>query len=201
MNTITVTTQAELDAAIAASPDRIEIRGNGEFFVRGHTTVYAAYADATVYAYDNSKVYAYADATTVRASDTVVVRAYGNSKVVDARTPRGWAQFNDLAVVDGTVTLYKALEDDLVSGKDYIPTTWPTSGTLTATDWDPEPRCGGGLHLSPTIEAARSYRPGAPRYLKCTAVLDDIVPISTDKCKVATVIVVEEVSREGEVVS
>lgn len=35
---------------------------------------------------------------------------------------------------------------DGVSGRDYTPFRWPTSGLVEAPDWDPAPVCGGGLH-------------------------------------------------------
>lgn len=33
-----------------------------------------------------------------------------------------------------------------VDGKSHGGFQWPESGPVAAPDWNPEPRCGGGLH-------------------------------------------------------
>jgi hypothetical protein len=75
MSTRTVTTQAELDTALAAKVDYIEIRSE-----RGVWLEVRAYGSATVTAYGSATVRAYGSAT-VRATDSATVRAYGSATV------------------------------------------------------------------------------------------------------------------------
>ncbi|MFZ1285644.1 MAG: hypothetical protein WAR57_01240, partial [Candidatus Phosphoribacter sp.] len=65
--TTTVTTQAELDAALAANADNIAIRSPRGMWlhVYGSATV-EAYGSATVWAYGSATVWAY-DSSTVKA--------------------------------------------------------------------------------------------------------------------------------------
>ena len=98
-----VTTQAELDAALAdSSVDWIEIRSERGVWIEvsstGSATVRAygsatvsAYDSATVSAFDSASVSAY-DSATVRASGSATVRAYGSATVraFDSATVRAF---------------------------------------------------------------------------------------------------------------
>jgi hypothetical protein len=84
---VKVKTQAELDAAIQANDENIEIVESGEFSIGGNATVQAwgnatvqAGGNATVQAWDNATVQAW-DNATVQAGDNATVRAWGNATV------------------------------------------------------------------------------------------------------------------------
>jgi len=78
-----VRTQAELDAALAATGDgrdeNVVLRGDGEFVVTGSATVHAG-GSATVHAGDSATVHAGGSAT-VRAWGSATVRAGGSATV------------------------------------------------------------------------------------------------------------------------
>jgi hypothetical protein len=76
---------------------------------------------------------------------------------------------------------------------------WAPGTELVAHDWRDDNGCGGGLHLSPTPAMASSYRLAASRWLRCTAAVEDVRPISggAPKAKVRTVRVEAEVDRFG----
>ena len=88
MEVVSVSTQQELDAAIAANPDAIvELRGDGRFVVRDSSQVRACdssqitvYDSSQVTAYGSSQVRAYGSSQ-VRACGSSQVRAYDSSQV------------------------------------------------------------------------------------------------------------------------
>lgn len=111
---------------------------------------------------------------------------------------------------DGTVRLYKAVDDKFMShrskkaityGYDSRMTSPYTVGaTLTAPDFKKVRDCGNGLHLSPTPVAAAKYHMSATRYVEVQINKDDIVPLHSysgdaPKCKVHTLKVVREVQK------
>ena len=98
--------------------------------------------------------------------------------------------------------MYKALPDDLTSGLLYWrPTVWAVGEEVTCDGWRADDKCGGGLHLSPTLGHAWQHLDydTSPRFLECTAPLDSIVPIPGEaaKCKTPRVRVVREVDMAG----
>jgi len=191
----------------------------------GGSATVQAWGSATVQAWDSATVQA-EDSATVQAGDSATVQAWGSATVragtlavvrrfspevtitggividhttINESDPTTWAGIH-LAHTDADmVTLYKALDGDLVSGKGYRPVQWDTSGEVTCGDFKPTAECGHGLHLSPTTHQATDYNPAATRWLRCTARLADIIPIpgGTAKCKVAAVTVICEVDRNG----
>jgi hypothetical protein len=113
---IDVTTQAELDAALARDDQPcIHLNGDGYFELSDSATVRAygsatvrAYGSATVRAYGSATVSAYGSATvsaydsaTVRAYDSATVRAYG-SATVRASQYTAIHQLSPRATITGT---------------------------------------------------------------------------------------------------
>jgi hypothetical protein len=99
------------------------------------------------------------------------------------------------------VFLYKATDLDLRAGVRYGRLTYYVPGEVVrASDWDPAPRCGGGLHLSPTTVDALSFTAGwlaKVRFLRVRVLAASIVPLDNDKCKVPACEVVTEVDVFG----
>ena len=181
-------TQAELDAAIRDGkiPD---LRGDGEFVVRGSATVHAgdsatvhAWGSATVRAWGSATVHAGRSATVhagrfvpvqVHERDTDAVSVTGGVLIIirPARTVEEWADLHGVEVVGGHVTLYKVVRDDWRSahGTAYVPGT-----TVTAPDWDGGDReCGGGLHFCAVPFLCDQYDGEGTRYVACRVAVAD----------------------------
>jgi hypothetical protein len=248
VTTSTVTTQAELDAALAdADVDTViidsprgvwlKLRECGSATVEacGSATVEAydsatveACGSATVRAYDSATVEACGSATvraygsaTVEACDSATVRAYDSATVragshtavhlhsgrasirggvlidhttLDLTDATTWGAYHGAEIHSGAMVLYKAVDADLRAGQSYVPTTYPIGEQVTATDWDPQSRCGNGLHFSVSPSRARSYYRGSgePRYLEVAVPVDEIVTLD-DKVKAKSCTVIREV--------
>ena len=82
---------------------------------------------------------------------------------------------------DGVVTLYKVTREN---GTDHRTGTLKYEGIVTCPAGDPNPnrKCGGGLHLSPTPQQALSYNTGP--VLECRVLPEDIVVYPSDITKV-----------------
>ena len=226
MSVSTVTTQAELDAAIAAGGDCIDIRSPHGVWLdlpsSGSATV-RAYGSATVQAYDSATVQAYGSAT-VQASGSATVQAYGSATVqayggvaihlhsaratitgngitidhtLERLDPATWCEYHGVTVTDGIATVHKAVNDQWTTDRG---TNYAPGSMPTCDDWADNNRCGGGLHFSPWPWEAATYQPGATRYVAVGINLADLRPIpgGTPKCKAPAVIVAcREVDIDG----
>ena len=201
---ITVKTQAELDAAIAAgsqgiiidSPAGVWLSVGGSATVQawGSATVEAS-GSATVRASGSATVRAWGSATvrasgsaTVQASPLVAVYLHSGRAVVHGGTlidltaitetdPVTWCAVHGVAVTDGMASLYKATDGDLTAGHSYRPVRYDVGTEPVAPDFDARSKCGGGLHLSPTTGQATTYRSDASRWVRVEVPVGEIVPI------------------------
>ena len=178
---------------------------------------------ATVRASDSATVWAY-DAATVRASDAATVSASGTATVSAAKyvavhqhsrhaaitgghlivvpdiaTVDDWFDYHGVNATDGHVVLYKAVDDQLRSGRGM---PYPLGEVVEALDWSPVDECGGGLHLCATAHHATAYFPSASRWLACRVAVADLVVITdgagrSDKVKARRVEVLHEVDIHG----
>jgi len=171
-----------------------------------------AYGSSTVLAYGSSTVLAY-ESSTVTAGSLVAVHLFSANAtinggvIIDVTTiddsdAKQWVDYHGAEINGDEIFLYKALGEDLISGKIYDSRIeWPTSGVVSCDDWEPTNECGGGIHLSPHPHQAAYYcEPEAERMLLCSAKLEDIYPIPTfsaPKCKVQSVTVLREVALDG----
>ena len=152
MSTLTVTTQAELDAALASGADYIDIKspagvwldaadtGSATVRATGSATVTAT-GSATVTAYDSATVTATGSAT-VRAYDSATVRAY------DSATVTAYGSATVRAYDSATVRARPRVAVHLHSGRAHIaggvlidhtqeptdPAAWCTWHEVTVTD-------------------------------------------------------------------
>ena len=199
MNCKEVSTQAELDALSADECPHLV--GSGYFTVSGNATV-SAWDNATVRASDNATVRASGNAT-VRASGATQIRAHDVARVTagkyvvvtkhgkrakvtggtvvavpEIKTPAQWCEWHGLEVTGKgaarTVTVYKAVDDNYLSGygTEYRPGSTPEAGDFERTD-----SCGGGLHFSASPFEAKRYNPSACRFLACPVRLSEMVVI------------------------
>ena len=198
---MTVTTQAELDAALAAKKTNIECCGAAEFSISGSATV-RAYGSATVWAYDSATVRAYGSATvwasmlvrvlvasiyvTITAGATVAVQVECAGKpkikggiVIRAKTAltiRAWAD-DWGATIEGkgkaaSILMGKALDADMKSPHGMA---YLSGTTVTAPDWDGgKAECGAGLHACALAGISRDrFHPEAKRYALLRVKLSD----------------------------
>ena len=94
-----------------------------------------------------------------------------------------WGDLHGLVVVDGAVTLYKAVDDDYATERSRAAGIFyrPGSAEIVAPDWDPRPECGGGLHVSPSPGQALDFHREATRFVAVRVMLADLrVPEAGD---------------------
>ena len=204
MSTRTVTTQAELDAALAKRVSTIIIDSP-----RGVWLTISDSGSATVRASGSATVEAW-DSATVRASKWVAVHLFSARATVsggvvidvsalDLDELDTWAEYHGATVTDGALTAYKAVGDDWQTDRKgwvYAP-----GATVVAEDWDGKPECGGGLHLCMTPRKSRGYYSMATRYVECLIDVTEAVVVDRDKVKARSVRVVREVTIDGEPVT
>lgn len=192
-----------------------------------NSTVYAidrsavrAYDQAVVYAADythvdaseRALVYATMHAT-VQAAGSAAVRGSGYAQAVVG--PKAVASasirvheesLEDLHevlyrlgvdVIGGTARLYKTLQADCVSGRDYgKPTLWEAGKTVECDKWDPDAAEGHGLHLHGTLAHAFAFVESADGVVAEVAVdLGDLAVYSPDVLRARRARVLRFVSR------
>ncbi|HET7386824.1 MAG TPA: hypothetical protein VFJ19_09215 [Nocardioidaceae bacterium] len=171
------------DSATVRASDSATVHASGSATV-------SAYDSATVSAYDSATVSAY-DSATVHASPYVAVyrlsmRSTIHGGVVitppDLTTVDGWLAYYGIEPEDGTVVLYKGVDDEFrsVHGATYTP-----GGTTVAEDFQPTNECGSGLHLCPRPDLTHNYCT-PERYVAVRVRVADIVPVGsvTESAKV-----------------
>ena len=214
MTTRTVTTQAELNKALADRIDYVDIRSEAGVWLEvtacGSSTVRAC-DSSTVRAYDSSTVTAYNSSTVTASAGVAIhlhratVKATGGVQIDHTKPltdPAEWCSYHGVTVSRaGIATVYKAVNDRWTTdrGTDYSPGSKPT-----APDWRPDGDCGGGLHFGPTPVHAMAYYPGATRFVEVGVRVADmqVIPGGTAKCKAPGVArACREVTIDGKRVS
>ena len=184
----------------ACEDSRVAARGSARVEARGYSRVDAR-EWSTVHAWDYSRIDAFPWVAVHRHS--VMATVSGGTIIdmtsIDLSDPTMWATYRGIAAKDGAATVYKSVDQELVAGQGHTPTTYAIGSTVEATDWDPTPRCGHGLHFSPTPSQALSYYlgDGEPRLLACEVDVASLVPLD-DKCKAPRCRVLHEVDRLGD---
>ena len=188
------------------------VRAYGSATVRayGSATVRAS-GSATVTASGSATVTAYGSAT-VRASGSATVTAgalvpvhdhgpatkiTGGAVVIPIRTPEtmaDWCAYYGVDVSRGWAVVYKAVDDELVSG---YRCAYPIGEEVACPDWDAAVRCGNGLHFSPRAFMSLAYAPDATRFLAVKVKVSECVVLG-DKIKAPRCKVLHEVDEDGE---
>jgi hypothetical protein len=202
---------AAYDSARVAASGSARVEAYGSARVEAYDSArVAASGSASVEAYDSARVAASGSAR-VAAYDSARVAASGYVAVQIKHTHTGtvqggvqinvpdlnrdaatWAAARLAPAVDGRVTVYKAVNSELVSGHG---TKYPIGEEVGCPDFRAESRCGNGLHFSPRPFMAKRYQYGSDtRFLECTIAADTLVPLGDDKCKAPSCIVVREVT-------
>lgn len=192
---VEVTTQAALDAAIADS--NIPVCRSGHFTVSDSASVRAS-GSASVEAFDSVSVEATPHVAVQRHGTKAKVQGGVLIQIPELDTPGAWCEFYGVTVDDGHATLFKGVDNQLVSahGTSYRP-----GDTVACDNWDPHDGCGNGLHFSPRPFMARKYV-DAERFVACQVKLSDVVVISgyglSDKVKAPGCVVLFECTEDGE---
>ena len=194
-------------SVVARDNSSVVARGNSSVVARGNSSVVArdnssvdarGAAGVHAYGYGTVKAGPHVAVWLHRADATVEGGVLIDLTAVNLDDTGQWLAYHGIEVVDGRAVLYKAVDADLMAGHHHRPTTYTVGVELVASDWRDDHACGGGLHLSPNPAMARDYFVDAERYLRCTALVEDIRVIdgsgaSTPKVKVRALRVETEV--------
>ncbi|TFD74703.1 hypothetical protein E3T48_12315 [Cryobacterium fucosi] len=115
---------------------------------------------------------------------------------IDTYKVQDFIDFHGVAVEDGWAVVYKAVDDDLKSGRGFA---YPIGETVTAKDWKPSKECGNGLHFGFRPAVARTYFEAATRFLECHVEVATMVALG-DKVKAQSCRVIREVDLDGNAV-
>ncbi|HYC00434.1 MAG TPA: hypothetical protein VEC57_14955 [Candidatus Limnocylindrales bacterium] len=138
-----------------SSQPRVEARGYVQLSVSGRTTVTAG---------PQCSVLIEGAAPQVEG---------GQQTRLERSTAAEWCAFYGLPIVDGVVTLYKAVRHDFASNHD--PAFFWRPGTLPSVPRMDAHECGVGLHFCPSPGHARAfYNAEDARYIACPVRVDDI---------------------------
>jgi hypothetical protein len=117
---------------------------------------------------------------------------------IDQRDPQTWCDMQGIDVQDGYAVVYKAVNDNLESGRGLA---YPLGKKVTvgAKGWKADGDCGNGLHFGPTPRHARAYFETATRFLACRVPVEHAsgIPGSTAKIKARECVVLHEVDIDG----
>ncbi|MGN6721529.1 MAG: DUF7666 domain-containing protein [Marmoricola sp.] len=218
----TVTTQKELDAALKAGDPEIIINSPAGVWIDVHSrdsSSVVAWDSSRVEARDSSRVEARGsssvvawDSSRVVAGKYVAVRLHSGRATVeggvviditqlDLDGHQDWADYHGVKTEGGELIVYKAVNDDLRSGRGFA---YPIGETVTDPAWKPGNFCGGGLHFSPSPAQAKAYFTDATRFLKCAVKVDELSIIDgadtyeTPKLKAKSARVLCEVDIHGD---
>ena len=179
------TTQAEFDAILNAKD--IAIVRDGYWWARGSSHVEAwgsSHVEATKYV------------SCVIGHDHRGKVTGGVQIRPDYSTVEKWLEYHGVKVKRGRCVLYKAVRDNFKSSRGFL---YKPGTEVAAPDWDGDAReCGGGLHLSPCFEMAKSFDSEATKSLACTVAVKDLaigpMPLQyTQKIKARRILKIEEV--------
>ena len=190
----TVTTQEELDAALAAGiidllidrPDgatpldienkKVRLRGNSSATLKKFTVAWKKSVDATI----------------TGTGHVIDMTAIDLSKRED------WTKYTGALVdEDGQIHLYKAVDDNLESAYSKGKFAYTVGSIVEPEWWKDNNFCGNGIHLCPSPQHARDHFPDATRFLEVTCDAATFVPIDTSKIKTAQAYVLREVDICG----
>ena len=206
----TVTTQEELDAALAAGiidllidrPDgatpldienkKVRLWGNSSAILRGN---------ASANLWDNAR--ADLKKFTVAWKKSVDATITGTGHVIDMTAidlskREDWTKYTGALVdEDGQIHLYKAVDDNLESAYSKDKFAYTVGSIVEPEWWEDNNFCGNGIHLCPSPQHARDHFPDATRFLEVTCDAATFVPIDTSKIKTAQAYVLREVDICG----
>ena len=222
----TVTTQEELDAALAAGiidllidrPDgatpldienkKVRLWGNSRADLWGNSRA-DLWGNSSAILWDNSSAIlrdnSRADLKkfTVAWKKSVDATITGTGHVIDMTAidiskREDWTKYTGALVdEDGQIHLYKAVDDNLESAYSRDKFAYTVGSIVEPEWWEDNNFCGNGIHLCPSPQHARDHFPDATRFLEVTCDAATFIPIDTSKIKTAQAYVLREVDICG----
>ena len=222
----TVTTQEELDEALAAGivdllidrPDgatpldienkKVRLWGNSRASLWGNSRAVMR-DNSSADLWDNSSAVMWDNSRAVLKKFTVVWKKSvdatitGTGHVIDMTATdlskrEDWTKYTGALVdEDGQIHLYKAVDDNLESAYSKDKFAYTVGSIVEPEWWDDRNVCGNGIHLCPSPQHARDHFPDATRFLEVTCDAETFVPIDTSKIKTAQAYVLREVDICG----
>ena len=187
---------------VAWGSSRVEAWGSSRVEARGSSRVVAR-DSSSVEARGSSRVEA-RESSRVEAAPLVAVHRFSREAVtkggiiIDCTRIHDdigeWCAYYGASVKRGRVTVFKAVDDELLSGHGH---EYPVGKTVKCNDFKPTAKCGNGLHFCADPRSAQArYFPEATRFLECTISAKDAVIVG-DKLKAPACRVVREVDSGG----
>ncbi len=214
----TVTTQEELDEALAAGiidllidrPDgatpleienkKVRLWGNSSATLSDNSSA-TLRGNARAILLDNAS--ATLKKFTVAWKKSVYATITGTGHVIDMTAidiskREDWTKYTGALVDDeGQIHLYKAVDDNLESAFSKDKFAYTVGSIVEPEWWKDSNVCGNGIHLCPSPQHARDHFPDATRFLEVTCDAATFVPIDTSKIKTAQAYVLREVDICG----
>jgi hypothetical protein len=97
-------------------------------------------------------------------------------KIPPVKTPEEWCEFYGVEVKRGVAILYKGVDEDYST--DYARAkniSYKPGEKPEASDWNPIPECGCGLHFSPTPAHALRFNRTAKHFVACPVLASEII--------------------------
>ena len=222
----TVTTQEELDAALAAGIiDLLIDRPDGATPLDIENKKVRLWDNSSATLWGNSRADLWDNARAILRGNSSATLADNSSAVlkkftvawkksvdatitgtghvidmsaVDLSNPEDWTKYTGANVdEEGQVHLYKAVDDNLESAYSKDKFAYTVGSTVQPETWSKNNRCGNGIHLCPSPQHARDHFPDATRFLEVTCDAATFIPIGTSKIKTAQAYVLREVDICG----
>ena len=210
MNIIAVTTQGQLDKALADghtdlivdAPDgpRLEIRHDGLVRLWGSSrAVLRESSSAELWESSRAElrkhtcVHVWSKRATLTGPGHIIdMTDLDHTKLED------WLDYNNITVAeDGLLHLFKAVDGNLCSVYSRGEFAYEIGATVKPARWEDGHGCGHGIHLCPSPRHARNHFRGATRFIEVTCTLEDFRCIDWSKGKAREAVVVREVDIDG----
>ena len=222
----TVTTQDELDAALAAGiidllidrPDdatpldienkKVRLWGNSRADLWGNASA-DLWGNSRAILWDNASAILWDNASAILKKFTVVWKKSVDATItgtghvidmtaIDLSKREDWTKYTGALVdEDGQIHLYKAVDDNLESAYSKDKFAYTVGSIVEPERWEDNNFCGNGIHLCPSPQHARDHFPDATRFLEVTCDAATFIPIDTSKIKAPEAFVLREVDING----
>ena len=185
---------------VAWGSSHVEAFGSSHVEANGSSHV-EAFGSSHVEANGSSHVEAHSPYVSIIAKSPIALLSGGYIVGNKPLTPREWLSACSVPIKRGKVTLFKSLKEDWTTQNGV---SFKVGEITAAPDWDATftEECGKGLHFSPTVAQAKSFRDNGT-FIACEVAVKDIAGLPAfaaypDKIRARACKVLYQVNREGE---
>jgi len=153
-----------------------------------------------VVAWDSSHVEAYSPYVSIHAKSSTALLSGGYIVGNKPLTPDKWLRACGISIKRGKAILFKSLKEDWTTQNNV---SYKLGETTIAPDWDAsfDGECGKGLHFSPTVAQARTFR-DAGLFIACEVAVKDMAILPAfaqypDKIRARACKVLYQVNEKG----